>query len=427
MIKRFALAVLGLLAAQAVSLPSEAQGISQKVAVCNPSFTNRCMAPDANGAIPITGSLSPSGTQDINIKQVGGNAVTTTVPVSDGGGSLTVDTLQLPASLGIKTSAASLSVAPSSDGVWPVSQSGTWNINDISGTISLPTGASTSALQTTGNTSLASIDTKLTSPLQVVGTVADNATDTGVNSIKIGCRYTNTPGTITTGNRAPCWSDNVGAIQVGLSAGNTGSFVSNINGSLNDNLSNTVQTFRFVTMAQCFDGTTWDKCRAAAAGLDSDGTGLNTAQLVAQLDDVSPTTVTENQFGNLRMTPNRALLTRPYATASQDWTYVAASGGISNTTAAVTLVAATASMRNYITACQLSSDALGAATEVVIRDGAAGTVIERVKLTTAGIGPSNMTFPTPLKSSVNTLLEAATLTATITGGVYLNCQGFTAP
>lgn len=40
------------------------------------------------------------------------------------------------------------------------SQSGTWNITNISGTVSLPTGASTSALQTSGNASLASIDTK---------------------------------------------------------------------------------------------------------------------------------------------------------------------------------------------------------------------------------------------------------------------------
>ena len=41
-----------------------------------------------------------------------------------------------------------------------VTQSGTWNINNISGTVSLPTGASTATLQTTGNTSLNSIDTK---------------------------------------------------------------------------------------------------------------------------------------------------------------------------------------------------------------------------------------------------------------------------
>jgi hypothetical protein len=37
----------------------------------------------------------------------------------------------------------------------------------------LPTGASTSALQTTGNTSLASIDTKLTSPITVTGPLTD--------------------------------------------------------------------------------------------------------------------------------------------------------------------------------------------------------------------------------------------------------------
>lgn len=42
-----------------------------------------------------------------------------------------------------------------------VTQSGTWNVTNISGTVSLPTGASTSALQTTGNASLSSIDGKL--------------------------------------------------------------------------------------------------------------------------------------------------------------------------------------------------------------------------------------------------------------------------
>lgn len=37
-------------------------------------------------------------------------------------------------------------------------EGGTWNITNIAGTISLPTGAATSALQTTGNASLSSID-----------------------------------------------------------------------------------------------------------------------------------------------------------------------------------------------------------------------------------------------------------------------------
>ncbi len=63
---------------------------------------------------------------------------TTAQPVTDNGGSLTVD------------------------GTVAATQSGTWNITNVSGTVSLPTGASTSALQTTGNSSLSSIDTKLT-------------------------------------------------------------------------------------------------------------------------------------------------------------------------------------------------------------------------------------------------------------------------
>lgn len=60
----------------------------------------------------------------------------TALPVTDNGGSLTID------------------------GTVAATQSGTWNIANVSGTVSLPTGASTAALQTTGNTSLSSIDTK---------------------------------------------------------------------------------------------------------------------------------------------------------------------------------------------------------------------------------------------------------------------------
>ncbi len=67
----------------------------------------------------------------------------------------------LPSSIGRKASADSLSVTLSSDhAAVPASQSGTWNITNVSGTVSLPTGASTEAKQDTGNTSLSSINTK---------------------------------------------------------------------------------------------------------------------------------------------------------------------------------------------------------------------------------------------------------------------------
>lgn len=56
----------------------------------------------------------------------------------------------------------SWTVAATQSGTWTdsVTQSGTWNLNNITGTVSLPTGASTSALQTTINSSIASLSAK---------------------------------------------------------------------------------------------------------------------------------------------------------------------------------------------------------------------------------------------------------------------------
>jgi hypothetical protein len=66
---------------------------------------------------------------------------------------------------GIKTQVVQLDIGGAASeslvtGAIPVSQSGTWNITNLSGTVSLPTGASTGAKQDTGNTSLSSIDGK---------------------------------------------------------------------------------------------------------------------------------------------------------------------------------------------------------------------------------------------------------------------------
>lgn len=96
-------------------------------------------------AIPVTqsGSWTVTSTQGTspwvtNVSQFGGNAVVT------GTGA---------AGVGIPR------VTVSNDSNILATQSGTWNITNVSGTVSLPTGASTAALQTTGNASLASIDT----------------------------------------------------------------------------------------------------------------------------------------------------------------------------------------------------------------------------------------------------------------------------
>jgi len=110
------------------------------------------------GAVTISSAL-PTGTNSIG--QVTANA----------GTNLNTSALNLEAtqsaingklnSLGQKTMVNSMPVVIASDQTAiPASQSGTWNINNVSGTVSLPTGAATSANQTTANGSLSSIDTK---------------------------------------------------------------------------------------------------------------------------------------------------------------------------------------------------------------------------------------------------------------------------
>ena len=143
----------------------------------------------------------------------------------------------------------------------------------------------------------------------------------------------------------------------------------------------------------------------------------------------SKTSVTSGQAVRPISTVDGRQVIRLNSIPENEWVYAAASGGIANTNTAVTLVAAQAAgIRNYLTNLQLSSDALGAATEIAIRDGAGGTVLWRGKIGTAGIaGVSTIQFSDPLKSTAATLLEVVTLSASVTGSVYVNAQGYIAP
>lgn len=164
-----------------------------------------------------------------------------------------------------------------------------------------------------------------------------------------------------------------------------------------------------------------------ASTTNTSGGQLNANAILGCFDDVSPTVPTENNFAPIRMSANRALAISPHATPGESWSYAAAASGISNTTTAVTFKAADAALRNYITSMQISSDPLGAATELAIRDGAAGTVLWRMKIGTAGIvNGLQIEFARPIRGTAATLLEVVTLTASITGAVYFNAQGFAA-
>ena len=167
-----------------------------------------------------------------------------------------------------------------------------------------------------------------------------------------------------------------------------------------------------------------------AGGISSDGsTAANPIAIGAEVRTSSKTSASNATLVRPIAATDGRLITRPHSIPENEWVYAAASGGITNTTTAATLVAAQAAgVRNYLTSLQISSDVLGAATEIAIRDGAGGTVLWRGKIGTAGIaGVSTIQFSDPLKSTAATLLEVVTLSASVFGGVYVNAQGYKAP
>lgn len=121
------------------------------------------------------------------------------------------------------------------------------------------------------------------------------------------------------------------------------------------------------------------------------------------------------------------LIVRNHSIPENEWKYAAASGGIVNTTTPVTLAAAAgAGLSAYITSMQIRAQALGNATEIVLLDGLAA-VYWRSEIGTAGLPLTEIVFEDPIKLIANSSLTFATVTASGTGAVYVNAQGYYAP
>lgn len=105
-----------------------------------------------------------------------------------------------------------------------------------------------------------------------------------------------------------------------------------------------------------------------------------------------------------------------------DWSYASASGGITNTTDVVLAGSAGALARRYITAINVQNASATTATEVVLKDGS--TIIWRgyVGAQTLLNSVVGITFPTPLKTSLNSALNFACITTA--AQVYVNAQGY---
>lgn len=110
------------------------------------------------------------------------------------------------------------------------------------------------------------------------------------------------------------------------------------------------------------------------------------------------------------------------------WAYAASSGGIVNSNSPVLLIAAgSAGVVNYLKTLDVMAEALATATEFIITSGSGGTVLWRTKLTTAGIpSATQFIFDKPLQSAPATALYIQCVTASATGAIYANAQGYSA-
>ena len=114
------------------------------------------------------------------------------------------------------------------------------------------------------------------------------------------------------------------------------------------------------------------------------------------------------------------------AISSTFWQYASPTVGIVSSTADVAIkTAAGAGVRNYVCAIDLGHDLLSAVTEIVVKDGA--TVLWRGKLQTPAVdssGTAGRTFTPCLRGTANTAVNVALLSV-VTGGVFVNTQGYT--
>lgn len=159
----------------APATPAFGQGITQKVAVCNPAYVGRCIAPDANGAVPVTVS-GTTGTSDVNLKQV--NGATINVGVGAAGTGTQRVTTSTDSTIGTVTAVTAITnplpAGSNIVGNVRVDQTTPGTTNGVVvNTSALPTGAATSALQTTGNTTLTTINTTLGTPFQASGSIGN--------------------------------------------------------------------------------------------------------------------------------------------------------------------------------------------------------------------------------------------------------------
>lgn len=308
--------------------------------------------------------------------------------IVDGGGSITVD--------------GSVTVS----GTVAATQSGTWNITNISGTVSLPTGAATAAKQpalgvagtasadvitvqgVAGMTAVKVDGSAVTQP--VSGTVS--AAQSGTWTVQPG-NTANTTAWLVTGTGGTFPATQSGTWTVGLSASQTLATVTTVT---------TLSTLSGGGVAHDgVDSGNPVKVGAKALSALSSGTMVASGDRTDLTSDLDAAVIVRNQFPLGDLTSERVTDTGGTSTAFSNF-------------------GATASTRNYITAISVYNSSATAG-YVDFRDGTAGSVLFTVALPAGG--GAVMACDVPLfRTSANTALAYDVSGALST--VYISVSGF---
>lgn len=352
---------------------------------------------------------------DVDTLEAATGIVTETAPASDTASSglngrlqrvaqrLTSLIAQIPATLGVKASAASLSTVVANDDAMigivtetaPASDTASSGLNGrlqriaqrITSMIALlPTALGQGTMATSMKVVLPSDQSAIaTTP---AGNVAAGAADSG-NPLKVGGKYNLTLPTLTDGNR--------GDSQLDVNGNQRAALFAQINTGV-DALANT---------------------QVASVGSVANQTAGSIRPLAMLPFMLNPSGTLDRMRGSTA---------GQFVIAPTPWNYSSGTTAICvGTTTAVTFKAAAgASMRNYITSMQLGHPTLGGTTFVAVRDGAGGTVLwaDFLQITAGEIRP--IPLPGPIMGAINTLLEIVTITS-VTGGIVFNAQGYTGP
>lgn len=320
-----------------------------------------------------------------------------------------------------------------------VTQSGTWNVTNISGTVSLPSGASTAAKQ------------------PALGTAGSAATDVisiqGIASmtpvqVTLGAETTKVIGVVRTADGAGNLLTSTGqALDVNLktssitlnislaaettkvigvvrTADGSGNLLTSTGQALDVNIKTSAASNMSVNMAQV-GGT--NVVTAGVAGTQAVGgnvatnvaIGTNPINLGAQAISAENSAVTATRMVQLVADLTGKQIVLPYANPEL---FISSSlAAITNSTTHSLFAAQGAGVRTYITQLIVTNSHATVGTLVSINDGASGTTLAQGYCAPAG-GGFTATFPVPLKGTANTLVEA--ICGTSGANVYVSGSGY---